>query len=162
MCGFYSIAFIEYMVAGKTLLDYTNLFPPNNCKKNDKIIYKYFQDKYGRRSKSWVSIKKNWCKYLNYIEHLLILASTVTCCVSVPAFALLVCFPVGSTSSLVRIKNCPIIAGIKKYKSIKKEKKRRKSMIKVKYYWISNFYEFVSVDNMLREYYEMKEGIKSS
>ena len=29
MCGFYCIAFIDYMVARKTLLDYTNLFPPN-------------------------------------------------------------------------------------------------------------------------------------
>ena len=46
MCGFYCIAFIEYMLAGKTLLDYTNLFPPNDYKKNDKIIYKYFKDKY--------------------------------------------------------------------------------------------------------------------
>ena len=26
MCGFYCIDFIEYMLAGKTLLDYTNLF----------------------------------------------------------------------------------------------------------------------------------------
>ena len=34
-----SIAFIEYMLAGKTLLDYTNLFSPNDNKKNDKIIY---------------------------------------------------------------------------------------------------------------------------
>ena len=42
------------MFAGKTLLDYTNLFPPNDCKKNDKIRYKYFEDKYGRRSKSRV------------------------------------------------------------------------------------------------------------
>ena len=30
MCGFYCIAFIEYMIAGKTLLDYTNLFSPND------------------------------------------------------------------------------------------------------------------------------------
>ena len=44
MCGFYCIAFIEYMIAGKTLLDYTNLFSPNDYKKNDKIIYKYFKD----------------------------------------------------------------------------------------------------------------------
>ena len=29
MCGFYCIAFIEYMIAGKTLLDYTNLFSPD-------------------------------------------------------------------------------------------------------------------------------------
>ena len=28
----------EYMLAGKTLLDYTNLFSPNYYKKNDKII----------------------------------------------------------------------------------------------------------------------------
>ena len=45
MCGFYCITFIEYMLAGKTLLDYTNLFSPNDHKKNIKI-YKYFKDKY--------------------------------------------------------------------------------------------------------------------
>ena len=54
MCGFYCIAFIEYMLSGKTLLDYTNLLFPNEYKKNDKIIYKYLNDKYGRRSKSGV------------------------------------------------------------------------------------------------------------
>ena len=50
MCGFYCIAFIEKL-AGKTLLDYTNFFSPNDYKKNDKIIYKYFKDKYGRGCK---------------------------------------------------------------------------------------------------------------
>ena len=54
MCGFYCISFIEYIYAGKTLLDYTNLFSPNDYKKNDKIIYKYFKNKYRRRSKSKV------------------------------------------------------------------------------------------------------------
>ena len=39
MCGFYCIAFIEYMLSEKTLLDYTNLFSPNEHKKNDIIIY---------------------------------------------------------------------------------------------------------------------------
>ena len=42
ICGFYCIALIEYMLAGKSLLDYTNLFSPNECKKNDKMIYKHF------------------------------------------------------------------------------------------------------------------------
>ena len=37
MCGFYCIAFIEYMLARKTLLDYTSLFSPNDYKKNDKV-----------------------------------------------------------------------------------------------------------------------------
>ena len=54
MCGFYCITFIEYMLVGKALLKHTNLFSPNNYKKNDKIIYNYFKDKYGKRSKSWV------------------------------------------------------------------------------------------------------------
>ena len=52
MCGFNGITFIDCMVAGKTSFDYTNLFSPNDYKKNDKIIYKYFKDKYDRRSKS--------------------------------------------------------------------------------------------------------------
>ena len=42
-CGFYCTTFIEYMLAGKTLLDYTNLFSPNDYKKNNTIIYKYFK-----------------------------------------------------------------------------------------------------------------------
>ena len=33
------------MIAGKTL-DFTNLFSPNDYKKNGKIIYNYFKDKY--------------------------------------------------------------------------------------------------------------------
>ena len=35
------------MLAGKTLLDYTNLLSPNGYKKNDKIGM-YFKDKYGK------------------------------------------------------------------------------------------------------------------
>ena len=57
---------------------------------------------------------KKTCRYLNYTEHLLILASTVTGCVSVSAFASLVGIPVGIASSAVGIKICAIIAGIKK------------------------------------------------
>ena len=40
------------MVTGKTLLDYTNLFSPNDCKKNDKTIYKYFKHKYENKDAS--------------------------------------------------------------------------------------------------------------
>ena len=34
------------MLAGKTLSGYTNLFSPDDYKKNGKILYKYFKDKY--------------------------------------------------------------------------------------------------------------------
>ena len=57
---------------------------------------------------------KNTCTYLNYVEHLLLLASTVTGCVSIDAFV-----PLSITSSVVRIKNCAIIVGNKKYGSTK-------------------------------------------
>ena len=124
---------------------FTNLFSPNDYKKNDKMIYKYFKNKY---VKSQVYIKKNrwkkklsyrwnktwWfneCKifkktykYLNYVEHLLILASTITGCVSISTFASLVCVAVGIKSSAVGVKICPITSGIKKYKSIIKKKKK--------------------------------------
>ena len=46
MCGFYCIAFIGYMLAGKTLLEYTNLFSLNDYKNYGEIIHKYFKDKY--------------------------------------------------------------------------------------------------------------------
>ena len=38
MCGYFCIEFINYMLKGKTLLDYTNLFSPNDFKKNDQLI----------------------------------------------------------------------------------------------------------------------------
>ena len=43
MCGYFCIGFIDLMLKGKSLLDYTNLFSPNDYEKNDKIILKYFQ-----------------------------------------------------------------------------------------------------------------------
>ena len=54
MCGSDCIACIEYMLTGKHLFDHTNLFSPNDYKKNNKIIYEYFNNKYGRKSKSQV------------------------------------------------------------------------------------------------------------
>ena len=43
MYGYFCIGFIDFMLKGKSLLDYTNLFSPNDYEKNDKIILKYFQ-----------------------------------------------------------------------------------------------------------------------
>ena len=43
MRGYFCIGFIDFMLKGKTLLEYTNLFSSNEYKKNHKIILKYFQ-----------------------------------------------------------------------------------------------------------------------
>ena len=42
MCGYFCIGFINFMLAGETLTDFTDLFSPNNFKKNDDIILNYF------------------------------------------------------------------------------------------------------------------------
>ena len=33
MCGFFCVGFIDFMLAGKKLTDYTNLFSPHDLKK---------------------------------------------------------------------------------------------------------------------------------
>ena len=66
---------------------------------------------------------------LNYIEHFLILASTITGCISISAFTSLIGIPVGITSSAIGLKICAIAAGIKKYKSIHKKKKKKHDKI---------------------------------
>ena len=42
MCDYFCIGFISFMFNGNSLTDYTNLFSPNDLKKNGDIILKYF------------------------------------------------------------------------------------------------------------------------
>ena len=42
-CGYFCIGFFDFMLKDKSLLEYKNLFSPNEYNKNDKIIFKYFQ-----------------------------------------------------------------------------------------------------------------------
>ena len=44
MCGYFCIGFIDFMLAGKKLTDYTSLFSPHDFKKNDNIILSYFKN----------------------------------------------------------------------------------------------------------------------
>ena len=38
MCEYFCLGFIDFMLAGETLADFTNLFAPNNFKKNNDLI----------------------------------------------------------------------------------------------------------------------------
>ena len=42
MCGYFCTRFIDFMLAGKTLTEFTNIFSSNNFNKNDDIILNYF------------------------------------------------------------------------------------------------------------------------
>ena len=113
-------------------------------KKIDKIMYKYFKDKYEKRKRKpcnkkiaetrtylLVEIKhndlnkekhKNVSMVLNYFEHFLVFVSAVSGCVSISAFASLVGVPKAIfVSSTVGLKIYVIAARIKKYKSITKK-----------------------------------------
>ena len=120
---------------------------------------------------------KNVYRVLNYIEHLLILVSTVAGCVSISTFTSLVGIPIGITSSAIRLKICVIISGIKKYKSIIKKKKKKhdkilslaKSKLNSVQILISKALidsntthnEFVFKNNVPKEFDDMKEEIKN-
>ena len=120
---------------------------------------------------------KKSCKYIIYVEHLLILVSAITGYLLISAFASLVAAPVGVMISEVAIKICAITAGLKKYKPIIKKKKKKHDKIvssrkfKLNTIEVLNFKalidsyisheEFVSVNNALRGYNEMKKEIKN-
>ena len=46
MCGYFCIRFIDFMFAGKTLIDYTSLFSFYDFKTNDNIILSYFKNEW--------------------------------------------------------------------------------------------------------------------
>ena len=118
---------------------------------------------------------KNLCTILSYIEHFLILGSTITGCISVSAFAFLVDIPIGIASSAIGLKMCAIIETIKNYKSIIKKKKNKNNKIvllaKSKLNSIEllvskdlidsvmTHNECVLINNVLKEYNETKQEI---
>ena len=44
MCEYFCIGFIDFMFKGKSLTEYTNLFSPNDFKRNDDSILNYFMN----------------------------------------------------------------------------------------------------------------------
>ena len=56
---------------------------------------------------------KTFSTTLSYMEHFLLVASTIAGCVTIPSFATLVGIPIGITSSAIGFKIYVITAGIK-------------------------------------------------
>ena len=115
---------------------------------------------------------------LNYIDDLFFLTPTVTGCVHISAFASLVAFPKGITSSAIGLKICVTNEGIKKYKSIIKTKKKKKhdkilGLVKFKLNSVGVLIsktlidsdithdEFVLINNVSKEFNDIKEKIKN-
>ena len=98
------------------------------------------------------------------------MASTITGCISFFAFDSLLGIPTGITSSAIGLKIYEIIGVIKKYKSIIK-KKRRSTKSKLDSIEVLNSKalidsnisrdKFVLINNVLKEYYDVREEIKN-
>ena len=120
---------------------------------------------------------RKFCRTLNYIEQFLILAYTITGCVSISAFTFLIDISIGISSSAIGLKIFVITAGIIKYKSIIKKKKKKHNKLvlltksklnsievlisKALIDSVISHDEFVLINNVLKEYNEMKEAIKN-
>ena len=111
---------------------------------------------------------KNLCITLIYFEHFLVLQSTITGCVSIST---------GITISAIGSKISAITTGIEKYKTIIKKKKKKHDKIvllaksklsrievivsKALINSVISHDELVSINNLLKQYDEMKEKIKN-
>ena len=121
---------------------------------------------------------KKFCRVLNYIDHSLIAICTITVCVSISAFTSLVVIPIGITFTPTGLKICVTTVEIKKYKSmIKKKRKEYDIVVLLAKSKLNNIEvltskdlidsnishdEFVLINNVLKEHYNMKEEFKSS
>ena len=116
---------------------------------------------------------KKFCTTLNYTERFLILASAIPWQFSISGFASWLGIHIGITSSGIRFKIYATVAGIKKYKSISKKKKKKHNKIvflrksklnsievlisRVLIDSIINHDEFVLINNVLKECDDMKD-----
>ena len=116
---------------------------------------------------------KTFCTSFNYIEHFLILAFKIAGCIPISAFTSLIGIPIALTSSSIGLKISEIAAGIIKYKSIiKKKRKKHDKIVLLAIYRLNSVEvliskalidsvishdEFVLINNVLKEYGETKE-----
>ena len=123
-------------------------------------------------------MSKKYKEVLNYIQQLLIVISTLTGYFSISDFASLIGVPIAITSSAIGLKICVITTVIKKYKSITNKKKKKYdkilSLAKSKLCSIKVLYfkasidskisrdEFVLINNLPKNFDDMKEGIENS
>ena len=97
--------------------------------KQDIISFKKKYEKRKQQNESMSRKHNQVCTTLNYIEHFLILASTVTGYISISAFASLIGIPLEITSSATGLNICAITAGIKNYESVIKKNKKKHDKI---------------------------------
>ena len=156
MCGYFCIGFIDFMLTGKKLTDYTNLFSPHDFDKNDHIfsvilkmaginksglsdqtkfrlseitgIENYFYQEINQQK----SYSKNLNKYVtifDYIDKILIILSVTSSGISIISFASIIGVPAGIASASFTLTFSTATGIIKKLLNITRKKKKRHDKI---------------------------------
>ena len=148
MCGYCRIEFINYMLKGKTLLEYTNLFSPNDFKKLLKEylkneladINKYrlneinkINDYFNNEINDRKDIIKKLNKYIvsfDYLDKIFIILSASFSTLSITSHTTIVAIPVGIADSYLTLL-FTISTGINKtiLQLTKKRKKKHNKII---------------------------------
>ena len=155
MCGYFCIEFINYMLKGKTLLDYTNLFSPNDFKKSDELLKEYLKmnniieltdvnkyrldeinkvrDYFNNEIKERKDIIKKLNKYIvsfDYLDKIFISLSASFSTLSIASYASVVGIPAGITGASLTLV-FTVCTGISKLllKLTKKRKKKHNNTI---------------------------------
>ena len=121
MCGYFCIGFIDFMLAGKTLIDYTNLLSPHNFDilvilKMDEInksglseqtkfrlseiteIENYFYQEINQQ-KTYSKKLSRYVTIFDYIDKILIILSATTSGISIISFTSVIRTSVGIASA---------------------------------------------------------------
>ena len=152
MHAYFCIGFIDFMLAGKKLTDYTNLFSPHDFKKNDNIILSYFKneaidktdlpeqtkfqlDEISKTENYFIeeinqrkSCSKKLSKYVaafEYIEKILIVLSATSAGVSICPFTSTVSASVGIASASFTLIFCLTTGKTKKLLNTTMKKKEK-------------------------------------
>ena len=156
MCGYFCTAFIDFMLAGRTLVDYNSLFSPHDFNKNDSIILSYIKEAWNWLNKVvrsnkikiiWnkkiqnyfideINKKKSYreklSKYVtafDYIDKILIILSATTDGVSISSFISVIGSPVGIASASFTLVFFLTTGIMKKWLSTTRKKKKKHDQV---------------------------------
>ena len=183
MCGYFCIAFIDFMLAGKILTDYTNLFSHHDFKKKWQYNSEFDKTKLSDQTKFRLYERKSYGKKLSkyvtafdYIDKISIVLSATTGGVSIFSFTSVIGAPVGIATASFTLVFSLTTGIIKKFQNTTRKEKKKHDQIfmlaKSKFNSIETLIsqalidmdisheEFIAIFKEKDRYEKMKENIR--
>ena len=189
MCGYFCNGFIDFMLKDKSLTDFTNLFSPNDFKKNEtsNLHNQHFRlNKINEIKDYFIAdieerelMNKRLSKYIasfDYFDKSLIILSAISGSISVASFAIVIATPIGIASASFSLAFLLSTGLVRKLLKMARNKKKNLNKIvmlgrsklnsiesKISEALINNetsHENFVTIINEERNYRELKETIR--